>query len=803
VGHRLQAPGKGVANPAVWVVSSLLTAAAGLVVVYAAGGALPAVARVVVVASLLLMASLALGATLFMRRLSSNLTEAQATVREQADVLEGQSKKLDQRASRDQLLTNVQLTIGQELSLTATFESCVAAISRLLPADWIALFAAPHSNGQQGRMAGEWTRPGVNQDDRPLSESFDWEPPPGEGPASEIVQVDVDDRSTTQLGVLVKATGIRRIAAVTLRFKGQWIGTLRVGRAGRSPFEEEALEALNAVGRQLSSTLANVRLFRIVENSKRDWERTFDVMLDLIMVIDSAGRIQRVNRAMAARLGAAPAALVKRPVEEALAGCHEAFTAPALTGAESPRRAIEATCSVLGGTFEITNLTLLDEEGQPSRILRIGRDITERKALAEQVAQGEKMAAIGLMAAGIAHEVNNPVAYMLANLNEMAISVDHIESFARMMEGAANGDEVRDLARKEKIDEVLRELRTMIEESHGGGIRIRDIVRGLTAFSRKETNPERMPMDVIEVVEQVLRMTQHEVRIRCDVVRDFAPVPLVFGERGKLSQVVLNLVVNAVQAMEGAGERDRDRPHSLTLRTKLTADRQVALEISDTGSGIAPAHLGNIFDPFFTTKDVGRGTGLGLSVASQIIKNHGGAIRVVSALGVGTTFTVELPRAEGEEVEVTTPTIVAAASHQGPRGRILVVDDEPILLRSYRRLLGRHHDVVVAGSGREALEILVKDIGFDAILCDLMMLDLPGSDLYDIVRGRWPQLGEAFVFLTGGRGYPEVAAFLSRISNLALDKPTSEDALLAAIRERVEQVAAAQPGSARVSSKTT
>jgi CheY-like chemotaxis protein len=312
-------------------------------------------------------------------------------------------------------------------------------------------------------------------------------------------------------------------------------------------------------------------------------------------------------------------------------------------------------------------------------------------------------------------------------------------------------------------------------------------------------------MDLREVVAPALRMTRHALRGRARLVEEYGPVPRVEGNESRLGQVLLNLLINAVQAIpEGDPER-----HEVRVRTGTDAAGHALVEVSDTGSGI-PAHvLPRIFDPFFTTKCNGEGTGLGLSICQQIVKAHGGEMRVRSEQGRGSTFTVVLPPAPvsaepAAPCQPVAPVVSALASAAGVcpeacgggprdarRGRILIIDDEPRLAQSMRLLLEPSHDVVTTTRGSEALALVSAGQRFDVVLCDLQMPETSGMDVYARLRVDAPDQVGRLVFLSGGAYTPAAREFVRSVPNPVLEKPVRPEALLALVDEALASGTAA------------
>jgi two-component system, cell cycle sensor histidine kinase and response regulator CckA len=286
----------------------------------------------------------------------------------------------------------------------------------------------------------------------------------------------------------------------------------------------------------------------------------------------------------------------------------------------------------------------------------------------------------------------------------------------------------------------------------------------------------------------VVMMATNEIRHRAQLHKDFGPVPMVMANEPRLSQVFLHLVVNAAHAIP-EGQAHQNAIRLITRRLDLG---RVLIEVQDTGSGIPRESLSRIFDPFFTTKKVGVGTGLGLSICHSTITSMGGEISVESELGKGSTFRVVLPSLEPRSRPRTTdqPAQVLVSNR---RGRVLVVDDEPGVGKVLRRIL-KEHEVEVAAGGRQALERLQREPDhFDAVLCDVMMPDLGGKDLYEAVRRTHSGLERRFIFVSGGAFTANAREFLEAIPNPKLEKPFNEPAL----RQIVQELVSRGPSSAR------
>lgn len=366
---------------------------------------------------------------------------------------------------------------------------------------------------------------------------------------------------------------------------------------------------------------------------------------------------------------------------------------------------------------------------------KLRRTISSVTNLQDQLARSEHMASLGLMAAGVAHEINNPLSYILSNLS---------------------------FAAERAIDQ---ESRLALREALEGAGRVRDIVRDLKTLSRMESEEDLKPVDVRNAVDAALKLSFDDVRHRARVQRHFNEVPQVLGNETRLVQVMLNLVTNAAQSIAPGSPDD----NQITLEVKLAeTPGEVEVIVTDTGVGISEDHLPKVFEPFFTTKPAGEGTGLGLSICHRLIHAMGGRIQVTSEEGHGSRFSVFLAIAPNKP-DADTP-LSDAAPGTGRRLRLLVVDDEVLVARAVRRVFDREFRVDVALDGQTALEKLRKS-DYDVVLCDVMMPGVSGLDVYRQVRSENEPLARRFVFATGGLFSQELSENVKRLSNMIVEKP--------------------------------
>jgi PAS domain S-box-containing protein len=535
-------------------------------------------------------------------------------------------------------------------------------------------------------------------------------------------------------------------------------GTHYEARLLSSPMRDENGRVAHVIVHLEDVTAARAAA-RALERSEVSYRALIEGLPDLVFVVH-AGAVRFVNAAASVTLGLDPAAPLPR------------FAA--LLGGASDEQRAELEADVRG--VEVDGVRLVAREAilavpgraaltvelagfrgtfgaEPVAVL-VARDLTERKRFQERLALADRMVALGTLAAGVAHEVNNPLTYVLVNLESLA----------------------EELGREANRAPLALAAREALEGLH----RIRLIVRDLQSFARPRTT-DAQTVDLRHVLEVSLNMASSQLRHRALVVKDYGPTPLVLASESRLVQVFVNLLVNAAQAIEpGAASENR-----VEITTGADSSGRAEVIIRDTGRGIPHEMRARVFEPFFTTKDVGEGTGLGLAICHHIVTELGGEIDLDDAPGLGTRVRVRLPPAER-----ATPPGPTAPAHLARRsGRILVVDDEPVLARVVQRILEGEHEVVLAGSGREALDLAGRST-FDLVLCDLMMPDMTGAQLHAALEVSVPALAERMLFMTGGEPTGAAATMLQRDDLHCLEKPFSSASLRIAVQRELERLAA-------------
>ncbi len=590
---------------------------------------------------------------------------------------------------------------------------------------------------------------------------------------------------------------------------GQRLGLLRdvveSGRPAVDDFQEGSTWLQGTVVPLRDSVLVRLRditsAVRLEEGVRDtlDWVRNvLESTPDAFFTVDADWRVTYVNHEAAALSGRSQAQLFRQILWQAC---------PELVGTRMERELRQVASGGGATIFEWRAAPGRWHEvhawGAHGKLSIFGRDITARKraeaerdallsreqsgrreaealvhertrelmAARERLVQSEKLAMAGQLAAGVGHEVNNPLSYVVGNL-QFALE---------QLEPVASAPEAHD-ARARALCEAMEALR----EAKEGAERIRATVRDLQTFARAEA-PRLSPVDVHAALEFGLSMVMPHLRHRARLEKRLGDVPTVMAHETRLGHVFLQLFLNAAQAIpEGDVER-----YVVTLATRRDG-ASVVVEVADNGHGMAPEVLERAFEPFFTTRSLGEGAGLGLSTCLGLVRSMGGELSVTSAPGAGSTFQVRLPA-----TEAVAPVAPREEAPERPgRKRVLVVDDEPLLAAVLGRVLGTRHEVVVVHSGREALDLLARDPDFDRVFCDLMMDDLTGMDVHDALSSRQPELLSRFVFMTGGAFSERARTFLQAVPLPRIEKPF-ELAVLHALVEEAPPRAGGQERPAR------
>ncbi|MBA3346714.1 MAG: GAF domain-containing protein [Gemmatimonadales bacterium] len=504
-------------------------------------------------------------------------------------------------------------------------------------------------------------------------------------------RIEVAQGVATPTVSLIGGLTVRSAAVAPLRSQGVTMGALAVADRQGGPFTTEDLWLLSTVATNASVVLANSRLYEMVRRSKEEWETAFNALTEGIAVVGPGGAMLRANRALAALAEVKETELVGRNFCETLFGTSEAVdelieaadrgerTAPLVVRLERSQRVLRLTASPLTERADAAH-----PFGRAPVVVLV-EDVTEQRLMESQLIQNDKMASIGQLVSGVAHELNNPLT-SIAGLTEL-------------------------LLERDPHPELPREhLRVIHDQAERAG----RIVRNLLTFARKGV-AEKAAVDLNDVASRTGLLIMYELqlhRVELDWRPSAEPV-VVLGDRYELQQVLLNLVTNAVQAVSALPP---GRPRRIRLET-ARHEGEAILRVRDTGPGVPPHLASYLFTPFFTTKGPGEGTGLGLSLSYGLVKAHGGDLVYEAPPEGGAEFRVTLPFYDEIPEQAKKP-VAARAEEPVTSHRILVVDDDPAVHRLVSALFTPDgHAVEVARSGEQGLRML-RERQFDLVIAD-------------------------------------------------------------------------------------
>jgi PAS domain S-box-containing protein len=567
----------------------------------------------------------------------------------------------------------------------------------------------------------------------------------------------------------VAGQGFQTLAVFAVREGDEIVGVVFVGFD--QPLEDVEIDerTLEAIGRVLDISFANRRLREVVSASERRYRDLFEHAPDAMLVETRDLVIVDANPAAVRLYGEG---LLGRRVSEIVDGDPVEVDRDV-----DPQAVVRATGTgrrLDGSTFpEEVELRGIDLGGEP-HTLAIVRDLTERTRLQSELIQAQKMEAIGHLVAGVAHELNNPLAAIVA--------------FSQLIRSDPN---------------LPADLRTQADLLVQEANRTRVIVQNLLDFARQRP-PERIPTELRPLVDSILGLqsyvlARNQLTVEVDIPDD---LPTLLVDRAQLQQVLINLTFNSAQAIHETGRSGTIRVSA--RRVDHDGAELVRIAIADDGPGVAPEVADRLFMPFVTTKDPGDGTGLGLSVSFGIIAGHGGSLRhEPNAMG-GATFLVELPVGAGDRVasgdpprsvgprrvqpdkpEPPSPEAPLRRASSGDRPlRILVLDDEPSIREMLGRILTRYgYEPILTSTGAAALEIVRRDPPA-GILCDHRMAGMSGTEFHAAVSAIAPDLARHFAFMSGDVLNPELRAFAQARGVHLLAKPfdlSTVDAMVAAL----------------------
>lgn len=549
-------------------------------------------------------------------------------------------------------------------------------------------------------------------------------------------RLELVDSTASGPTLLMGTLGAVSAAAVPLRAHGVVVGSLVVTEPRAGVFPAEDVRLLSIVATHTAIVLANARFFDMIRRAKEQWEIAFDALSEGIAVVDDNGLIRRANRALAALLGDSIAEIIGQELGQALLG-PGAGLAGLLDAARREERPppLVVRSPRLSRTLRVTGARIPSATPEQSVVVLI-EDVTDQQVMEAQLIQSEKLAAVGQLVSGVAHELNNPLT-SIAGLSEFLL-------------------EQKDLGTKDR-----GHLRVIHEQADRAG----RIVRNLLTFARKGP-AEQARVDLNDVVQRTLVLMSYDLKLK-DIALETtlaADLPAVLGDQHALQQVMLNLLTNAAHA---ADAHRPVRPPRIQVTT--WSDDRVHLRVADSGGGIPDDVVPHLFTPFFTTKEQGSGTGLGLSITYSIVESHGGHITLESPADSGAAFVVDLPRATAD-APTGNGTAAEAAPESSPVKRtILLVDDDPAVRRMVKALFGREgHFVEVARNPAQALD-MARARHYDLILAD-MQATARGQLFVEVLVTANPGLRDRTLVATGD-SRPATEETLARLGLRYVRKP--------------------------------
>jgi len=580
----------------------------------------------------------------------------------------------------------------------------------------------------------------------------------------------------------------RRTSSRRFRAKVKWVsrGDAVTGE-GAGGVGVQFIE-LDAEQRDAILALQRESLERSMEVTLEKYRFYFANCPDVLLLTDHEGTIRECNEQAVAFLRSSQDDLRGRSLEDWLPEESRKLiqTVLAEAGTEDRSQPCEVTAiRPQDGAERILEVIAVIVRAADLKLgtLLVGRDRTERKRaeddrrkLEHRLYQADKLASLGRITAGIAHDINNPLAWVLTNLSILTQYVDHVLPLVSQATAGTFGP--GEQSEQEVLQEIQNELGVVVSESLDGVERIRDIIRDLRVFSRFEKAGER-EVDVNDAMEATLRLLRNQLKQTAHVVREYGELPPTYLNYGRVCQVLMNLVANATTAFN-APDAGRNR---IVLKTSVE-DGEIVVSITDNGRGI-PAHVQDkIFDPFFTLRRDEGGTGLGLSIVRDSLQTLGGGVSLHSQWGKGSTFTVRLPVRPSPSVP---PMERVPSSAPAPvKPRLFVIDDEEKLLRACARSLGGRWKVTCVSTAAQALPLLMAG-DFDVALCDVMMPGGTGTALVSELAKLDPEKAARVIFMTGGIFDDRERELLESLTNTIIEKPfnmTEIEALLLEVTGR-------------------
>jgi PAS domain S-box-containing protein len=516
---------------------------------------------------------------------------------------------------------------------------------------------------------------------------------------------------------------------------------------------------------QAAHALALAEAFRAREHAEREaeqqrrlardqaamWRAMVDAAPDVVMHLDARGTVRFMNRVPAAVTGGHALALSWFDLfepdyhEEMRGALASVFSQGASHTLELCQRAAGDTL-----TWIESHLGPVRNGGEVTGALVIQRDVSEKRLAEAQLIVTDRMTSVSSLAAAIAHEVNNPLASLLINLELALRDTEELGSYAP--------------------GELLEEL----QDAREAATRVRGIVGDLKVFSQPHDDSFG-PIHVERVVDSALRMAWNELRQRATVQREFQSTPRIYGNESQLGHALLSLLLHAVNRLAQG-----DAPHNTVLVQLYTDARgDVVICVTDSAPALSSSAPPRLLAPFTSARPAGASDSLGLSVCQRVLQEHGGRLSVESQGATGNVLRVTLPAYQEPRREH--PLDGHSETRALRRGRVLVIDEERLVTQVVRRTLGREHEVTMLDNAADALRKLEAGERFDAIVCDLMMSGLSGMEFHARVARDFPDLAERIVFFTGDAFTPRAREFLQRVPNHRVEKPVAGHELRAVI----------------------
>lgn len=499
---------------------------------------------------------------------------------------------------------------------------------------------------------------------------------------------------------------------------------------------------------------------------------------DGIVVVDALARVSYANPAACAMLGVECEHILGEPFEYAVPeeGRPEGYVVQRPDGARIPLTATAMLSIWEGHEATIIQLQPAVRPSMPPSLPPSSLPVVSGPRVSE-----DRIRTVGRLAAGLAHEVNNPLTFVLANLESLRESHQAVRRFVRKLrvelatQEAITPQSFEQIAGESNLQELIDDVADMLTDCHKGMHRIQDIARSLGTFSRADDEQAEM-VDISRIVDDACAMVFNQIRYRARLVKRFEPIPLIAAFPGRIAQALVNLLSNAAEAIEG-GAYDE---HRIVVSTRVE-EGWLRIGISDTGGGVSKTDRDRIFTAGFTTKAHSGGLGLGLTVSKRVAEEHGGRLEVVDLPDRGTCFEIVLPIDTGLAVVERSRDSRPISENPLRRLRLLIVDDDAMVLSALRRRLRRRYETVTVLGGAGALARIEEDPDFDSIICDLMMPEIDGKSFYDQIQKDHPQLADRVVFMSGGAFTPRLRKFAAAIPNPVLRKPVTREDLEAAL----------------------